>query len=202
MALEAFHNLKERKKRNVLGAISSCLKKMSYDELSVNDIVVEADISRGSFYNYFTDKRDAVRCLIESRVKNYFDMWFEVIKESDNKLFDGTKKLYDNIVNILSDEINITAMKNLKFFAEFVIETVRSHRFKEYFDNIIQWFMNNTIEGKEFLNTEKKMSNVIDMIIILVLNTILAETNEKLKPFSENIDLEYKLSVIEKGIKE
>ena len=202
MALEAFHNLKERKKRNVLGAISSCLKKMSYNELSVNDIVVEADISRGSFYNYFTDKRDAVRCLIESRVKNYFDMWFDVIKESDNKLFDGTKKLYDNIVNILSDEINVTVMKNLKFFSEFVIETVKSHRFKEYFDNVIQWFINNTIEGKEFLNTEKKMSNVIDMIIILILNTILAETNQKLKPFNENIDLEYKLSIIEKGIKQ
>ena len=110
MALEAFHKLKDKKKKIVLGAISSCLKRMSYDELSVNDIVVEADISRGSFYNYFADKNDAVKCLVESRVKHYFDMYINTIQESDNKLFDGTRKLYKNIINILSDDINITVI--------------------------------------------------------------------------------------------
>ena len=185
----------------MLSAISSCLKKVGYDELSVNSIVAEADISRGSFYNYFIDKRDAVKCLFESRIKNYFDMWIDAIKESDNKLFDGTKKLYNNIVNILSNDINITVMRNLKFFSEFVIEAVKSHKHKEFFDDIVKWFIDNTIEGEKFLNTEKKMSNVIDMLIIVILNSILAETNYKLEPFSENVDFEYKLGIIENGIK-
>ena len=201
MATEAFRNLKDKKKRNILGAISSCLKNMSYDELSVNNIVLEADISRGSFYNYFSDKNDAVKCLIESRVKDYFDMYIEAIKESDFKLFDGTRKLYGRIISILSDAINITVMRNIKFFSEFVLETVKSNSYKDYFDGVVKWFMENTIEGKEYLNTMKKMSNVIDMIISLVLNSIFAETIFNINPFSENGDFEYKLSIVENGIK-
>lgn len=200
MATEAFKNLKDKKKRNIFAAISSCLKKMSYDELSVNNIVLEADISRGSFYNYFSDKNDAVKCLIESRVKNYFDMYIEAVKESDNRLFEGTRKLYGRIINILSDAINITVMRNIKFFSEFVLETVKSNIYKDYFDGIVKWFIDNTVEGKESLNSMKKMSNIIDMIISLVLNSIFAETIFNVNPFSENSDFEYKLGIIEKGV--
>lgn len=200
MALEAFHKLKDKKKKIVLGAISSCLKRMSYDELSVNDIVVEADISRGSFYNYFADKNDAVKCLVESRVKHYFDMYINTIQESDNKLFDGTRKLYKNIINILSDDINITVMRNMKFFSELVFETVKSNEYKKYLDGIIDWFIENTIEGKKVLNTRKKMSNVIDIIISIIMNSIFVETVFKVDPFNENSDFEYKIGIVEKGI--
>ena len=132
MATEAFHNLKDKKKKIVLGAISSCLKRMTYDELSVNDIVKEADISRGSFYNYFSDKSDAVKCLIESRVRAYFDIYIESVKESNYRLFDGTRKLYSNIVTTLRDAINVAIMNYLMFFSEFAFETIKSKRFKEF----------------------------------------------------------------------
>lgn len=200
MALEAFYNLKDKKKENILSAISTCLKKMSYDEISVNNIVVEADISRGSFYNYFVDKNDAVRCLIESRVKHYINLYIDSIKESEYKFFVGTKKVYAKIVNILSIDINLTVMKNLKFFSEFVFETLKSQNYKDYFDEIIMWFVKNTVEGQNILNTKKKMSNVFDMVVILMLNSIFAETLINNKPFSKNSDFEYKLEIIEKGI--
>ena len=200
MATEAFHNLKDKKKKNVLGAISSCLKNMTYDELSVNDIVMAADISRGSFYNYFTDKSDAVKCLIESRVRDYFDMYIESIKESDYKLFDGTRKLYKNIVLKLSDAINVAVMRNLKFFSEFATETVKSNRFKEYYNSITKWFVDNTVEGKNALNSTYNMSIVLDMIIMLILNSIISETTHGATSFSENSEFEKKLAIIENGI--
>ena len=200
MALEAFYKLKDKKKKNVLGAISSCLKRMSYDELSVNDIVVEADISRGSFYNYFADKYDAVKCLVESRVRDYFDMYMDAIQKSDNNLFEGTRELYKSIINILSVDINITVMRNMKFFTELVFETVKSNEYKKYLDEIIDWFIKNTVEGKKVLNSRKKMLNVLDIIISLIMNSIFLEAVFKMEPFNENSDFEYKLKIIEKGI--
>ena len=61
MALEAFNNLKEKKKANIFAAISRCLSRINYDDLSVNEIVAEAEISRGSFYNHIKrNKRSPV----------------------------------------------------------------------------------------------------------------------------------------------
>ena len=114
MALEAFYNLKEKKKANIFAAISRCLRMTNYDDLSVNEIVAEADISRGSFYNYFVDKNDAVKSMIDSDLRKYFDMYMDSIKESNNSFFEGTRNVYKSIANTLSDKINLTIMKNMK----------------------------------------------------------------------------------------
>ena len=200
MALEAFNKLKERKKVNIFNAISNCLRNVSYDDLTVNDIVNEADISRGSFYNYFTDKRDAVKCLIGSNLRNHFKMYLEAIKESDYKLFEGTKKSYIQIANILSDEINLLVLKNIKFFSELFFEVVKSKMYEKELNNIIEWLITNTNEGKTTLNTYKKMGNVLDLILMLTMHSIFAQVVLKDEPFADNSDFIYKLEIIEKGI--
>ena len=203
MALEAFNNLKDRKKAHLLNSISTCLRKTSYDDLSVNDIVEEADISRGSFYNYFANKNDAVFSLVESKFKEHFELYIESIKTSNYSLFEGTKKMYYEIENILSDEINMTIMKNLKFFSELGIEIVKSNKHRQYLENIVKWLVENTVEGKQYINSVKKMSNVLDMILILILNTILLKIIYKNNAniINDKESFEYKLSLIEKGIK-
>lgn len=203
MALEAFNNLKDKKKAHLLNSISTCLRKTSYDDLSVNDIVEEADISRGSFYNYFANKNDAVFSLVESKFKEHFELYIEAIKTSNYSLFEGTKKMYYEIENILSDEINMTIMKNLKFFSELGIEIVKSNKHRQYLENIVKWLIENTVEGKQYINSVKKMSNVLDMILILILNTILLKIIYKNNAniINDKESFEYKLSLIEKGIK-
>lgn len=203
MSLEAFNNLKDKKKAHLLNSISTCLRKTSYDDLSVNDIVEEADISRGSFYNYFANKNDAVFSLVESKFKEHFELYIEAIKTSNYSLFEGTKKMYYEIENILSDEINMTIMKNLKFFSELGIEIVKSNKHRQYLENIVKWLIENTVEGKQYINSVKKMSNVLDMILILILNTILLKIIYKNNAniINDKESFEYKLSLIEKGIK-
>lgn len=202
MALEAFNNLKEKKRIYILDAISKCLRSTSYDELSVNDIVAEADISRGSFYNYFADKSDAVKSLVSSKVKEHYDMYVNAIIASNYSLFEGTRKVYTEIAVKLSDEINFTIMKNLKFFSELAFETIKSNTFEQKLDQIVTWLIDNTVEGKTVLNTKSKMTNTLDMILTVTLNSIFEQTITKEHPFEDNSDYEYKLSVLEKGIKE
>lgn len=202
MALEAFNNLKEKKKANIFSAISRCLRNTSYDELSVNEIVREADISRGSFYNYFLDKNDAVKSMVNNDLRKYFDMYMDAIREANNMLFEGTKNVYKSISDSLRDKINLTIMRNLKFFSELVFESIKSKKYEERLDEIVQWLIDNTLEGQKYLTTKKKMSNVLDMIIILIMNAIFSHTMTNDEVLVENSDFEYKLSILEKGIKE
>lgn len=202
MALEAFNNLKEKKKTHLLNAISACLRRINYDDLSVNDIVEEADISRGSFYNYFNNKYDAVLSLVESKLKEHFESYIKAIKDSNYRLFDGTRKIYYEIESILSDEINLAIMKNMKFFSELWFTSMKSNKHKNYLDNIVKWLVENSYEGKEYLNTSKKMSNTLDMILSLILNTIFIKIvyQHRENTKYEKESFEYKLSIIEKGI--
>lgn len=201
MALEAFYNLKEKKKKNILGAISSCLKNKSYDELSVNDIATEADISRGSFYNYFDDKYDAVGTLVDSKIREHLNQYVEAIKLSDYDLIEGTRKVYEEIKDILKNEINISIMRNLKFFIEFGIQSVHSKRFEQDIDEVIDWLVKSTNEGKRILKTNKEMANVLDMLITLVLNTVFSQIMINPECFLKYDDFNYKLDLIKKSIR-
>lgn len=196
MALEAFYNLKDKKKKSILDAISVCLRNKNYDELSVNDIAVAADISRGSFYNYFNDKYDAVGTLVDSKIREHFTQYKEAIISSNNNLIEGTRKVYSGTKDILKDEINITIMRNLKFFIEFGIQSVHSKKFEDDINDFVSWLINNTSEGKSSLNTHKKMANVLDMLISIVLNTVFTLIMFDSKYFEKYDDFNYKLDLI------
>ena len=200
MALEAFYNLKDKKKKSILDAISVCLRNKNYDEISVNDIAVAADISRGSFYNYFNDKYDAVGTLVDSKIREHFTQYKEAIISSNNNLIEGTRKVYDSTKDILKDEINITIMRNLKFFIEFGIQSVHSKKFEDDINDFVSWLINNTSEGKTSLNTHKKMANALDMLISIVLNTIFTLIMFDSKYFEKYDDFNYKLDLIKNSL--
>lgn len=200
MALEAFYNLKEKKKLSLYNAISNCLRKKSYDELSVNEIVEEADISRGSFYNYFNNKNDAILSMVEYKIKHHMDLLLIAIKESNYKLFDGVRKYYYDIESVLYDEINLSVMKNVKFYVELCFESVKTDKFRKYIADVAKWLVDNTYEGKKYLSSLKNMISVFEMTIVLVLDTVFAKVNNAVKLAGDNEMFEYKLSIIEKGI--
>ena len=200
MALEAFYNLKEKKKLSLYNAISNCLRKKSYDELSVNEIVEEADISRGSFYNYFNNKNDAILSMVEYKIKHHMDLLLTKIKESNYKLFDGVRKYYYDIESVLYDEINLSVMKNVKFYVELCFESMKTDKFRKYIADVAKWLVDNTYEGKKYLSSLKNMISVFEMTIVLVLDTVFVKVNNAVKLAGDNEMFEYKLSIIEKGI--
>ena len=92
-------------------------------------------------------------------------------------------------------------MKNLKFFIEFIIQSVHSKRFEKEIDEIVGWLIKNTKEGHNKLNTYKNMANVLDMLIVLVLNTIFNNIVIKSEYFSKYDDFNYKLDLIKNSFK-
>lgn len=200
MALSNFEKLKTRKKENILNAIINCLKKHEYDELSINDIVEEADISRGSFYNYFTDKNDAVMTLINNKLYDLRDIFIDNIKSCNNSMFDGVLKTYDDINDYLENEIYCSIIRNIHYLRDIVTKILYSENFKVDIEEVVNWLMNNTIEGKNALNEKGKMLNVFGMILSLVLEEISCKVEFKGIEIFRYVNFKYKLEIIRKGI--
>ena len=65
MPTDTFFRLPEEKRARILEGAWSEFTAVPYAEASINRIVRTSRIPRGSFYQYFTDKEDLYRYLLE-----------------------------------------------------------------------------------------------------------------------------------------
>ncbi|MDO4439362.1 MAG: TetR/AcrR family transcriptional regulator [Eubacteriales bacterium] len=65
MPSERFYKLPEEKRNRIKDAAMHEFCEVAMENVSINKIVKEAGISRGSFYTYFEDKQDVLRYLLQ-----------------------------------------------------------------------------------------------------------------------------------------
>lgn len=62
---KTFYNLSEEKKDRIITAAITEFSKRSFEEAKLSNIIKESKIPRGSFYQYFVDKRDLYLHIME-----------------------------------------------------------------------------------------------------------------------------------------
>ena len=77
MPTKTFYNLPQEKKKKLLEAIQSELSRVPFADISINRIVQQANIARGSYYQYFESKDD----LFELALTDYRELIQERSKE-------------------------------------------------------------------------------------------------------------------------
>jgi len=81
-----FKNLKIEKQERIINAAMKEFVNSGYDKASTNEIVKEAQISKGSLFNYFKNKKDLYLFLIENSMK-IIEQIFEKIDMNERDLF-------------------------------------------------------------------------------------------------------------------
>lgn len=61
MPKETFVKLPEEKKDKIIKAAKKEFARVPFEQTSIKNIVEDADIARGSFYQYFVSKEDLLR---------------------------------------------------------------------------------------------------------------------------------------------
>ena len=201
MATEFFNNLKKKKKKAIIDSIETCLKIMPYDSISVEDILKSAEISRGTFYKYFTDKKDAIVTFFDERMKYLLDVFKICILECNYKLFDGVIEAYNCLKYLLKDSVYIVFKNNFNYFTSIFTNALYSNKYDKEKNDLINWLVENTVEGKEILKTPEIMNNALELIFAVFMSTIF-----KMAMFPseeiDNIDFSKKIAVLKKGILE
>ena len=96
MPSKTFYNLSQEKQQKIIDASKKEFSNNLYQDVSLNQIIKNSNISRGSFYMYFTDKEDLMKYLLEEHYKKLL----KII----NDCLDKNKGDY---VNNISKDINI-----------------------------------------------------------------------------------------------
>ena len=87
MPTETFLRLPEEKRARFLNAAWEEFTRTSFADVSINQIVRQAGIPRGSFYQYFVDKRDLFVYLMESVHTRFLLVYTRLIRECGGDLF-------------------------------------------------------------------------------------------------------------------
>lgn len=113
MIKSTFYNLPDAKRQRVIDAIVVEFSNTEDEKVSINRIIKRANISRGSFYQYFDDKVDLVEVLLKSFVDRVLVGVNKAFDASQGDIFETFGALLDIIVACGDDPVRHVVLKRL-----------------------------------------------------------------------------------------
>lgn len=110
MPSKTFLNLPEEKRQKLLKAATDEFSNTSFFDASINKIINNANISRGSFYMYFEGKEELFEYILDSYSSNLIEIVKKELTNSNGDLRESFINLYDELL------IRISKIKYKIFF--------------------------------------------------------------------------------------
>lgn len=166
MPKETFLKLSKEKQQKVINAAKKEFARAPIENVSIKNIVEEADIARGSFYQYFESKEDLLIYILRENSEKLNTKLKDKVKETNGDIFKLYIFLYDSIIEEFTNNPDQELFKqifiNLKSSDENVFDLVRKTKPQDIIEYYEQIDKNNLkIENHEDLVIICDMLNVI-----------------------------------------
>lgn len=166
MPKETFYRLPDEKRERIMAAAEREFLENSFEAASINRIIKEAAIPRGSFYQYFEDKKDIFLYIVDTHKNEAFDFVENFIKDCNGDIFAFMRKAMDCIISAgFSEKMN--GMRRM-FSQPWVFDMIVSDRMKGKLEEA------KTPKGIMFKYIDKNSLNVESDEEILSLINIFA----------------------------
>ena len=143
MPKQTFFNLKEEKKKKIEKALIKEFSNNTFEKASISNIIAEANIPRGSFYQYFEDKEDAIYYIINKYLEKEKNRIYQYLLKNKGDIFETAINIYEDTAKIAEKNEN-----------------------EELFKNILQELKKNNInvfdEHKKILKSQKTIEKMIN----------------------------------------
>lgn len=99
MPTDTFFKLSEEKKSKIIRAAKKEFARVPMEQASIKNIVQEAEIARGSFYQYFKSKEDLLSYILKRHMEKMNQYLQKNLKEAKGDIIEVFIKMYDYILN-------------------------------------------------------------------------------------------------------
>ena len=199
MPQSTFYNLSSEKREKIEQAIKNEFGRNSFSKASISNIIQEANIPRGSFYQYFEDKEDAIKYVIEKFVRMEKEEIINLLKQNGGDIFQTVKEIFIYIIDKNKNDKEMflcrNIMQKLKQDNVNIFEEIKNEQSKrQKFRDLI---------NLEILNikTEDELKYVLRVLASIMSAEIIDVISQK-KSKEEGIkDLEFEINLLEKGLR-
>ncbi len=116
MPTSTFFRLDKEKQKKLLDCAKEEFSRIPYPEVSINQIIMNAHIPRGSFYMYFQDKEDLFLYMIELYQQKLNSLVKDIITQYHGDLRKSFLNLYDTMLDQMVSEENQGMFRNIFLF--------------------------------------------------------------------------------------
>lgn len=174
MPKTTFYNLPPEKKKRIFEAARKEFSRVPYNKASINQIIQDANISRGSFYTYFEDKKDLVQYMMD---------------EYATKLVIQGKKTLENS----NGDIFATFTDLFNFTLEYSIVRDAMSMFKNIF---VGMHISGDFAISETFNFRNEMEDIKALISNINTENLCVDNKEELKDLLEILICIMKFSIL------
>lgn len=204
MPKDMFYKISKEKQTMFIDVAIDEFTSKSFEKVSVNTIIKKANISRGSFYNYFSDLEELFNYILKEVKEDRINHAKTLLKKNNGDYFQFIRDLFRYDYDAFSQSGRYSLFRNYIHY----IQSIKRGSLKEYL--ILTSIESFEIEGKslnEIFKYEQYNLNkddfldLIEVLIILMINTFLKSESENLSK-DEIIQLFNKrVSYLEYGLK-
>lgn len=195
MCSETFLRLPEEKRVRFLDAAWQEFSRVPYTEASINKIVRQARIPRGSFYQYFTGKEDLFFYLMGDMLKQFYAKYNEVLGDCAGDMFRAQINCYERLIlnqdagPLLDKGIELLKL-NPEILVQSIVENENGYGFWEA--------VRESIDLAAFRSEEMAKQTFLLSLVSLV--TSLRDTADHAKPADVGRkELEIRLEILRHG---
>lgn len=104
MPTNTFFNLPKEKRRRIIDAAINEFADVGYSQTRINEIVRKASIPKGSFYQYFEDKKDLFKYIVDLIYEKKMELLSNVMHSFENtNVFEILKVMVDSAIKMAED---------------------------------------------------------------------------------------------------
>lgn len=161
MPKEIFLNLSEEKKKIIINAAKREFARVPFQETSIKNIVEDAGIARGSFYQYFESKEDLLEYIISNHALMVNKGTEETFHKTNGDIFEVFISIYDHVLEQCMSKEDIKLYKN-------IFENMKNSEDGIFLATMKKYKPKDISEYYRLINKENlKIENKEDMIIII-----------------------------------
>lgn len=196
MAKQTFLNLPEEKKNNIINALKKEFSRVSLKDALVSNIIIDAKIPRGSFYQYFDNIEDAYYYIIEEYSKDVKKNLIETLKKNEGDLILSYKELYMYILDMIDNPADKDYFEKIFLNMNYQIEKM----FTPNFNDGLNMILNSVDISKLNISSKFSLGYVIDIIESIVMTNVIQSYKRNLSKEKNKQIFEKELELICSGI--
>lgn len=200
MPKHTFFKISKEKQSRIINAARHEFLSVPYSEVSINRIIKQAEIPRGSFYQYFEDKEDLFYFTLQENKNSLFEILSNEIEKAEGDIFQCIERNIGRIVDIIY--CDKSGKVRMLFSEPRILETIwmvllKSEKCEK---DVIYRFIDKINMKLLDVENESEMILLINILGVVIRDTLgnIFMHSEKIKKEDANRMLEVKIQTLKR----
>ncbi len=159
MPLERFFRLPEEKKECIMYAAIAEFARVPFEKASINKIIQDASISRGSFYTYFVDKDDLACYVLKETEIAILEYMKKILTEGQGDFFQLWIRMFNEMIEYIQESKDMMkVVHNVMLYQAGMRMTAPQNSTRTFFDFKEQLLRESILENVNFSDWARKDS--------------------------------------------